>query len=183
VVQVGLRRAGMRRTGGSGRAGRHRQAASGCSLGAGSGRCAYGTAGHQAAVPQGSTRKCTPRGFPPSRALPAPAPLPPNYPMKTLMNERPHQYPAPCQVVNLVSNRVVRVIGRVENTERFLRVALWQGAPRTRKLPTGALRGLLGAWHRSLRGWARPGAVPSGPEPRTLPTARRWVYMIRWGCI
>lgn len=42
------------------------------------------------------------------------------------------------KVVNLVSNRVVRVIGRMENTERFLRVVLWQGAPRTRKLPTGA---------------------------------------------
>ena len=31
------------------------------------------------------------------------------------------------QIVNLVTNRVARVVGRVENTERFLRVALFQG--------------------------------------------------------
>lgn len=30
------------------------------------------------------------------------------------------------QVVNLVSNRLVKIIGKVENTERFLRVALYQ---------------------------------------------------------
>ena len=30
------------------------------------------------------------------------------------------------QVVNLVTSRVVRIIGKVENTERFLRVALYQ---------------------------------------------------------
>ena len=34
------------------------------------------------------------------------------------------------QVVNLVTNRVVRILGKVENTERFLRVALYQGIPK-----------------------------------------------------
>jgi hypothetical protein len=30
------------------------------------------------------------------------------------------------QVVNLVTNRVVKIIGKVENTERFLSIALYQ---------------------------------------------------------
>lgn len=30
------------------------------------------------------------------------------------------------KVVNLVTNRLVRIIGKVENTERFLRIALYQ---------------------------------------------------------
>ena len=34
------------------------------------------------------------------------------------------------QVVNLVTNRVARILGKVENTERFLRVALYQGIPK-----------------------------------------------------
>ncbi|KAA6426631.1 MAG: peptidylprolyl isomerase domain and WD repeat-containing 1-like [Trebouxia sp. A1-2] len=34
------------------------------------------------------------------------------------------------RVVNLVTNRVVRILGKVENTERFLRVALYQGIPK-----------------------------------------------------
>lgn len=33
------------------------------------------------------------------------------------------------QVVNLVSNRVARILGKVENSERFLRLALYQGVP------------------------------------------------------
>jgi peptidylprolyl isomerase domain and WD repeat-containing protein 1 len=32
--------------------------------------------------------------------------------------------------VNLVTNRVVRILGKVENTERFLRVALYQSGGR-----------------------------------------------------
>ncbi|CAM6084521.1 unnamed protein product [Calypogeia fissa] len=43
------------------------------------------------------------------------------------------------KVVNLHSNKVVRIIGKVENTERFLRVALFQGASsskRVKKIPT-----------------------------------------------
>lgn len=35
-----------------------------------------------------------------------------------------------CQVVNLVSNKLATILGRVENTERFLRLALYQGAPK-----------------------------------------------------
>lgn len=31
------------------------------------------------------------------------------------------------KVVNLVTNRVVKIIGKIENTERFLQVALYQG--------------------------------------------------------
>ena len=47
------------------------------------------------------------------------------------------------QVVNLVTNRVSRIIGKVENTERFLRIALYQGVPKkgvktSTKLPTNA---------------------------------------------
>ena len=34
------------------------------------------------------------------------------------------------QVVNLVTNRASRILGKVENTERFLRVALYQGIPK-----------------------------------------------------
>jgi len=33
------------------------------------------------------------------------------------------------KVVNLVTNRVARIIGKVENTERFLRIALYQVTP------------------------------------------------------
>ena len=33
------------------------------------------------------------------------------------------------KVVNLVTNRVARIIGKVENTERFLRIALYQARP------------------------------------------------------
>ena len=32
--------------------------------------------------------------------------------------------------MNLVTNRVARILGKVENTERFLRVALYQGIPK-----------------------------------------------------
>lgn len=38
------------------------------------------------------------------------------------------------KVVNLVSNRVVRLIGKVENTERFVRIALFQSTTRVAKL-------------------------------------------------
>ena len=41
------------------------------------------------------------------------------------------------QVVNLLENRVCRILGKVENNERFLRLALYQGgkaAKRTKKL-------------------------------------------------
>ena len=43
------------------------------------------------------------------------------------------------KVVNLVTNRVVKVVGKVENSERFLRIALHQGsdAHRSKKLPFG----------------------------------------------
>ncbi|DBA81879.1 TPA: hypothetical protein ACH3X1_007594 [Trebouxia sp. C0004] len=34
------------------------------------------------------------------------------------------------KVVNLVTNRVSRILGKVENTERFLRLALYQGIPK-----------------------------------------------------
>eukprot|EP00891_Asterochloris_glomerata_P002139 jgi/Astpho2/2139/fgenesh1_pm.00040_%23_3_t len=47
------------------------------------------------------------------------------------------------KVVNLVTHRVSRIIGKVENTERFLRIALYQGvakvgAKTTTRLPTNA---------------------------------------------
>lgn len=42
------------------------------------------------------------------------------------------------KVVNLVTNRVVKIIGKVENTERFLSIALYQGIPKKNKrLPAG----------------------------------------------
>ena len=37
--------------------------------------------------------------------------------------------PGSSQVVNLVTNRVSRLLGKVENTERFLRIALYQVQP------------------------------------------------------
>ncbi len=43
--------------------------------------------------------------------------------------ERRCQHAHAAQVVNLVSNRVARILGKVENTERFLRIALYQGIP------------------------------------------------------
>lgn len=45
------------------------------------------------------------------------------------------------KVVNLVTNRVVKVIGKVENTERFLKIALYQGRGGTRRplrIPVGS---------------------------------------------
>ncbi len=36
------------------------------------------------------------------------------------------------QVVNLITNRVCIILGKVENTERFLGLALYQGIPGTR---------------------------------------------------
>ncbi|KAK9907373.1 hypothetical protein WJX75_002432 [Coccomyxa subellipsoidea] len=46
------------------------------------------------------------------------------------------------KVVNLVSNRVSRILGKVENSERFLRLALYQGVPssgttKTKRLGAG----------------------------------------------
>ena len=45
------------------------------------------------------------------------------------------------QVVNLVTNRVCRILGKVENTERFLGLALYQGIPgmggRTKRMGAG----------------------------------------------
>ena len=45
------------------------------------------------------------------------------------------------QVVNLVTNRVCRILGKVENTERFLGLGLYQGIPgtggRTRRMGAG----------------------------------------------
>lgn len=38
------------------------------------------------------------------------------------------------QVVNLHTNKVARIIGKVENTERFLRIALYQGGYSTKKV-------------------------------------------------
>lgn len=34
------------------------------------------------------------------------------------------------KVINLATNALPRLIGRPENTERFLRIALWQGMPK-----------------------------------------------------
>jgi peptidylprolyl isomerase domain and WD repeat-containing protein 1 len=45
------------------------------------------------------------------------------------------------QVVNLHTNKVARIIGKVENTERFLRIALYQGgfsSKKVKKLPAVA---------------------------------------------
>lgn len=39
------------------------------------------------------------------------------------------------KIVHVMSNKVVRILGKIENTERFHRLALYQGAPRA---PTGA---------------------------------------------
>lgn len=40
------------------------------------------------------------------------------------------------KVVNLETNQVCRILGKVENTQRFLRIALYQGVA-TRKKTTG----------------------------------------------
>ena len=47
------------------------------------------------------------------------------------------------QVVNMVTNKVARIVGKVENTERFERIALFQGSVVKRagaiaRLPGGA---------------------------------------------
>jgi hypothetical protein len=34
------------------------------------------------------------------------------------------------KVINLTTNSVSRLLGKAENTERFLRIALWQGMPK-----------------------------------------------------
>lgn len=38
------------------------------------------------------------------------------------------------QVINLATNAVSRLLGKPENTERFLSIALWQGLPRKVRL-------------------------------------------------
>lgn len=43
-------------------------------------------------------------------------------------------FPPPSKVVNLTTNKVAKIIGKVENTERFLRIALYQGVPKKTKL-------------------------------------------------
>ncbi|KAJ9519185.1 hypothetical protein QJQ45_007742 [Haematococcus lacustris] len=43
------------------------------------------------------------------------------------------------KVVNLVTNQCCKVLGKVENTERFLRVALYQGKKNKLKMPTPEL--------------------------------------------
>eukprot|EP00879_Flechtneria_rotunda_P012987 GHRR01013561.1.p1 GENE.GHRR01013561.1~~GHRR01013561.1.p1 ORF type:complete len:310 (+),score=84.43 GHRR01013561.1:4033-4962(+) len=41
------------------------------------------------------------------------------------------------KVINLTTNAVSRMIGKPENTERFLRIALWQGLPKKHKIRAG----------------------------------------------
>lgn len=44
-------------------------------------------------------------------------------------------------MVNLHTNKVARILGKVENNDRFLRIALYQGdrsSKRVRKIPTAA---------------------------------------------
>lgn len=45
--------------------------------------------------------------------------------------------PTPQQVVNLVTNRVVKIIGKVESTERFLQLALYQASVPTPRFQSG----------------------------------------------
>ena len=37
------------------------------------------------------------------------------------------------KMVNVVSNALVKILGKVENTERFMRVALFQGVPKIKR--------------------------------------------------
>lgn len=37
-------------------------------------------------------------------------------------------------VVNLYDNKIVRLLGKVENTERFLAISLFQGAPKRKRI-------------------------------------------------
>lgn len=88
--------------------------------------------------------------------------------------------PPPCssplrQVVNLVTNRVVKIIGKVENTERFLSIALYQaraaGGLAGRRLQLGCGR-CRPAW-RCLAGpaGAAARAALSRPPPHGAPAA------------
>lgn len=46
------------------------------------------------------------------------------------------------QVVNLHTNKVARILGKVENNDRFLRIALYQGdrsSKRVRKIPSASV--------------------------------------------
>lgn len=58
-----------------------------------------------------------------------------------VIEERGLRWLVRVQVVNLVTNRVCRVLGKIENTERFLGLALYQGVPgtggRTKRLGAG----------------------------------------------
>lgn len=58
------------------------------------------------------------------------------------------------QVVNLVTKRIARVLGKVESGERFLRLALYQGVPGRAKPKIPA-----------------PGAKPAAPDPTLLACA------------
>ena len=63
------------------------------------------------------------------------------FPQETLANKAACQLGPVSQVVNLVTNRVCRILGKVENTERFLGLALYQGIPgtggRTKRMGAG----------------------------------------------
>jgi len=41
---------------------------------------------------------------------------------------------APAAVVNIHTNQVVRIIGKDENTTRFLNLSLYQGAPKKKNV-------------------------------------------------
>ena len=46
-----------------------------------------------------------------------------------------------CQIVNLHTNKVARILGKVENNDRFLKIALYQGdrsSKKVRKIPATA---------------------------------------------
>ncbi|KXZ54623.1 hypothetical protein GPECTOR_4g688 [Gonium pectorale] len=87
------------------------------------------------------------------------------------------------KVVNLVTNKVVRILGKVENTERYLTLALYQGAPRgkaskLRGLPTaeqvdkmlgGADPTLFACAFRKQRFYLFTQREPTEPEDHTQP--------------
>lgn len=77
-------------------------------------------------------------------------------------------FPPSIKVVNLQTNRCVRIIGKVENTERFLRIALFQGGE---KKGSKAYRANLSANSQNpapITITAPDGTVTTAPDPNLL---------------
>lgn len=77
---------------------------------------------------------------PVANATASPLPLPANVQLMLLLPPQPHSATATAQLMLLLhppSTTATATAGKVENTERFLRIALYQGGSKKNKLKVG----------------------------------------------